>query len=63
MQTASTFIYCGVNVTTAFRVMTSCYMNLRFSRPLEECKKQFVFAFCSDDLLDQMPQMNASTRE
>lgn len=63
MQTASTFVFIGANLTTLCRVTASCYMNLRYSRPIDECKKQFVFFFCSDRVLDQVSNLDHSTRE
>ena len=37
------------------RAYASCYMNLRYSRPLELCKKQFVTVFCSEEFIEQIP--------
>ena len=42
------------------RVFASCYMNIRYSRPFEECKKKFVLVFCDNNsLLDQLERVEA----
>ena len=41
-------IYCGSQVTFLMRIAVSCYMNLRYSRPFEECKMQFVMFFSNN---------------
>ena len=44
----SALIYCGSQVTFLTRIGISCYMNLRYSRPFEECKMQFVMFFSNN---------------
>ena len=41
----SDFVFCLAQVTFFSRIAMSCYMNLRYSRPFDECKKQFVMLF------------------
>ena len=48
MVLISALIYCGSQVTFLMRIVTSCYMNLRYSRPFEECKMQFVMFFSNN---------------
>ena len=36
---AERFIYMGATTTNLFRVGATCYMNLKFSRPFDECKE------------------------
>ena len=48
MVLISALIYCGSQVTFLMRIAISCYMNLRYSRPFEECKMQFVMFFSNN---------------
>ena len=50
---SSEVVYVCVQLAKLGRVSASCFMNLRYSRPFDECKKEFVKVFCnnSDDFV------------
>ena len=43
------FIYFIGTVSYWSRIAMSCYMNLRYSRPFDECKEQFVKLFSNSE--------------
>ena len=48
---AQDLVYSFTQMTFCSRIIVSCYMNLRYSRPFEEVKKQFVLMFTSNSVL------------
>ena len=61
LSAAVNYFYMGSQVVQMLRVFASCYMNLRYSRPFEECKKMFVLVFCDNNSLqDQLERVEAS---
>lgn len=55
IELSLSYTYIFVNISSLLRISASCYMNLRYSRPFEECKKQFVIVFCPDHIIREMP--------
>ena len=61
-QLVMTYAYILVNIASLMRISASCYMNLRYSQPFDECKKKFVIVFCSDEFINEMT-MSDDVRE
>jgi len=52
LNLASSWVYLLAQVSMGLRACISCYMNMRYSRPFEQTKKQFVQVFGSDEAYD-----------
>ena len=56
-------VYCFSQMSFCSRILISCYMNLRYSRPFDECKRQFVLLFSSDSTLRKLQNHSSEGQE